>query len=131
MAKPVPECWSSCTRTPGTISPSMTNSAWAMARSATETQRQSLTGSPLWPRRWTARHSQGRRGRLEAGADLNGGVHAYGHGDGQGPPQLLRALGHGPDVAAAGLQEDGQLVPPWMHSLCMVTSEQPVSGCVA
>ena len=66
--------------------------------------------------------AQGRRGRLEAGADLYGGVHAYGHGDGQGPPQLLRALGHGPDVAAAGLQEDGQLVPP--------LDAQPVDGDV-
>ena len=77
MAKPVPECWSSCTRTPGTISPSMTNSAWAMARSATETQRQSLTGSPLMA----------------------------------------------PAMDSSSL--------PWMHSLWMVTSEQPVSGCVA
>ena len=98
-----------------------------MARSATETQRQRLAGSPLmapamdsswWPR--------GVVGGSKQGAISMAGYTPMDTEMGRGPPRLTRALGHGPDVAAARAAGRWTTDPPWI-SLWMVTSEQPVS----
>ena len=52
------------------------------------------------------------RGRLKAARHGNRRVHADGDGDGQRLPKLGGPLGHGADVAGAGLQENRKLVLP-------------------
>ena len=72
-----------------------------------------------------------RGGRLEAGADLDGGVNADGDRDGKRLPQLGGALGHGADVTAARLQKDREFVLRLDAHAVNGHVGLSVSGCVA